>query len=493
MNRSVIALFFLVIIGFGIRFPFIARFADSFDAVDFALGVVDFNVLAMQPHFPGYPVLILGAYVIHLWTQDPVLSLSLLSAVSGALLPVPVYILASRIANVLTGWMVAWLVSLNPLLWLYSLQPMSDMPGILLVYVALAFLALTVYEERGRVQQWTMGTIAVIAFGLAMGVRLSYFPFAAAFLLLLFLLPRSWKGYAVFLVAGIFSVSVWLLPTAYHEGGMIPYLQMGLSFTQGHFSEWGGTVVDSDLAFHERVGQVVGQYLLMMGAVGRLKQDFEGASWLLGGLFFAGLLLVYRSVQQKVSLLFFALLFVPYLSWSILAQNADKPRHILILVPLVLLVAVWLCKRKIVLPFILLLSLVYGWNGWHWAERYRQTIPPTIQLVDYIQDHYDPDDVVIYTWEEQRILHYYAPSYYAERLKSPAYFRQMVLMHANREVKVLLTSQVLEGFGLYKEELLPHLKRVTSFQESQVLYPTYHDITLYEGLPSLLPYLKSRD
>ncbi len=493
MNRTVIALTFIVISGFMIRFPFIARFADSFDAVDFALGVVDFNVLAMQPHFPGYPMLILGAYVIHLWTQDPVLSLSLLSACSGALLPVPVYVIASRIANSLTGWIVAWLVALNPLLWLYSLQPMSDMPGILLVYVALGFLAITVYGEKGTVQQWTMGTIAVVAFGLAMGIRLSYFPFAAAFLLLLFLLPRSWKGYGVILMAGMFSVAAWLLPTAYHEGGLIPYFQMGLSFTQGHFSEWGGTVVDSELAFHERVGQVVGQYLLMMGAVGRLEQELEVGSWLLCAVFFLSLFLLYRQMNDKLSLLFFALLFVPYLAWSLLAQNADKPRHILILIPLVLLVTVWLCKKRIVLPFILLISLVYGWSGWNWATRYQQTIPPTIQLVDYIQAHYDPHDVVIYTWEEQRVIQYYAPTYYAERLKSPAYFRQMVLMHANRDVKVLLTSQVLEGFGLYKEELLPHLKPVASFKENLVLYPTYHDITLYEGQASLLPYLKSRE
>ena len=43
----------------------ISPFAASWDEVDFVLALDRFDLLAMQPHFPGYPYFVLGAMAVH--------------------------------------------------------------------------------------------------------------------------------------------------------------------------------------------------------------------------------------------------------------------------------------------------------------------------------------------------------------------------------------------------------------------------------------------
>ena len=60
-----------------ISFAYISPFARTYDEVDFALALHRYDLLAMQPHFPGYPYFILGGMVIHNWVADPIQALSI--------------------------------------------------------------------------------------------------------------------------------------------------------------------------------------------------------------------------------------------------------------------------------------------------------------------------------------------------------------------------------------------------------------------------------
>src|SRR6476659_1907211 len=47
-------------------------FASTWDQVDFALALDRYDLMAMQPHFPGYPYFILGGYLIHQFIETKV-------------------------------------------------------------------------------------------------------------------------------------------------------------------------------------------------------------------------------------------------------------------------------------------------------------------------------------------------------------------------------------------------------------------------------------
>jgi hypothetical protein len=60
-----------IIIVFVSQLHFINPYTSSWDQVDFALAVKRYDLMAMQPHFPGYPFFILGGKFIHLFMMDP--------------------------------------------------------------------------------------------------------------------------------------------------------------------------------------------------------------------------------------------------------------------------------------------------------------------------------------------------------------------------------------------------------------------------------------
>ncbi len=54
-------------------------YAATWDEVDFALALRRYDVLAMQPHFPGYPYFVLGGMAVHAFIANPAKALSILN------------------------------------------------------------------------------------------------------------------------------------------------------------------------------------------------------------------------------------------------------------------------------------------------------------------------------------------------------------------------------------------------------------------------------
>src|SRR6476661_2048936 len=52
-------------------------FASTWDQVDFALALDRYDLMAMQPHFPGYPYFIIGGYLIHQFVENKVAALTI--------------------------------------------------------------------------------------------------------------------------------------------------------------------------------------------------------------------------------------------------------------------------------------------------------------------------------------------------------------------------------------------------------------------------------
>ena len=70
---SIFSIMFL----FWTQFTHVNSFASTWDQVDFALALDRYDLMAMQPHFPGYPSFILGGYFIHQFVDNKVSSLTI--------------------------------------------------------------------------------------------------------------------------------------------------------------------------------------------------------------------------------------------------------------------------------------------------------------------------------------------------------------------------------------------------------------------------------
>lgn len=528
------------------RWIYLGKYAESWDAVDFALALERYDILAMQPHFPGYPLLILFAQVAKGLFRDPILSLSAVSAFFGCASALLFY-----------DWMKRWfggtllpmagmsLFAFNPLIWLTSVQPMSESMGLFGVLLTWWLCSLSIESKN----PWRITLAATVIYGLTLGVRLSYFPIGTAILLPFWLsIPKGTiretfyrtllRG---FIVLSTFTavILVWMLPIAIGEGGLASYWKLGEAFTEGHFNQWGGTIVTDPYVGQRLWAWVITQWI-EAGWFGIGKGDGDALPFVAGSILSFSVLSmipaiavsvwgwaagrVFRGLGRSVRLgrfgrlggigglpvgettrlraIFLWFCTVPYSLWLLVGQNADKPRHILPLLPiyLVLLIAGWSQWRSIykirfsvrVVSFVLIGLMLAGsfFRGLELIQRHAQTAPPVYRLVEYVSQNYPANDTLLFTWEEQRIFDYYQSSYRVERVLTLSYFIKSVLAERGTFKHLLITNAVLKGFGA---SAIPSslFTKVASFETDPLLDPVYHSVILYEATPQFWIWLRA--
>src|SRR3954471_10101709 len=72
----------------------INAYAATWDQVDYSLALERFDIMAMQPHFPGYPYFILGGLFIHRFIEDQTASLTVFNILFYFSAVFPIYMLA---------------------------------------------------------------------------------------------------------------------------------------------------------------------------------------------------------------------------------------------------------------------------------------------------------------------------------------------------------------------------------------------------------------
>ncbi len=454
-----------------LRLPFIAPHPQGWDSIDFALALARYDLLAMQPHFPGYPVFIWLGRLAQVWQPDPFLALAGVSAAAGALAIGAACLLGTAMGGRTTGLATAAWLALSPLAWLISGQAMSDSLGLL--GCILFLLAAWRYHRTGRT--WP-AALSGLALGLTLGVRLSYFPLGLT-LLVLVLRRRSWRGFGAALLGGLAGMVPWLLWLVAREGaGRL--LELGVRFTGGHLTDWGGAVGAPHAAaarghlFHWR-------NWLGLGLGGPAVHPLPGWGVLL--LLGVGLGLGWRRLDARFTLAWL----LPYLAWAYWGQNPDNPRHLVPILPVVMLYAAR-GLRELRMPLRwaagLLLSGALAAAALPLVRAQAAVPPPMVRLAHYLrQERTAP----VFVWEEERAIKYYSPGVTVFRLRRPAHFEQVLFALPHRPQRVLATSAFLNGLGEAGTEIRRHFRPVAQFQGDPLIYTTYHDITLYEAGPDL--------
>ena len=102
--------------------------------------------------------------------------------------------------------------------------------------------------------------------------------------------------------------------------------------------------------------------------------------------------------------------------------------------------------------------------------------PAVYQLHDYVSSLQEP--LLLFTWEETRVLQYLQADYDHQRIYTYGYFQ--ALAGANPERRVLLTDHVVQGFAQQGKSVKEHVKQVAEFKSDPLFDPAYGHIILYE-------------
>lgn len=496
--------------------------ARTWDEVDFALALHRYDLLAMQPHFPGYPYFILGASFIHSWVEDPVQALSVFNTLAALSSVIPMAMLARRFTGAGDkSLLFAAFVLTSPYLWLMAARPMSECAGIAVLWWYLWSIRAAMAHPRSLVRH----LLPMLMFGFLMGTRLSFFPFGLA------LLPlwmeqykqggKSCKRLMLSAAAFLSAELVWVVGLALSEGTISGFWKLSLAFVEGHFSEWGGGVTSSNMAFGPRILELLGSNLIEHALLGR--------SLIIGILL--GLLLAVTAAglwqrryrQRSLSdidgnyesparekqpaseielvnrsfYIWLAACILLYFLWALFGQNIEKPRHIVPIVGPVLFfiycaainTASSLRPAQPAKPFtrsfavpVVIYALLFALiavqvvNGANLLQRQAAEVPAVYRLHQYASALKEP--FVLYTWEETRVLQYLGAEYEHERIFTYEYFKATAAARADR--RVLLTDHVLQGFEQQGHPMREHVRQVAEFNSDPLFDPVYANITLYE-------------
>ena len=313
---------------------FLPQTLDDIDAVNFAMGVRDFDVAQHQPHPPGYPVFIalaklstaaLGAAGV---AAPDVRGLSILSALGGAALVLLLFAFFRALdGDVLRAFLATVLTMCAPLVWFNAARPLSDVSGLAAAFAALAALASAMGATAAagaRPRQWPPGSAALAgAFlaGVAVGFRSQMAMLTVPTLLVALLRLRAQR--IAMIAAALAGVAAWAGPLVWVSGGVDGYLralgsQAGEDFT-------GVVMLWTNPSPRAAVAAALDTFVR--------PWDSPILAGIVLSLAAAGALLL--AVSARRTLLLVLLTFAPYAVFHLLFQEFVTTRYALPLVPLV--------------------------------------------------------------------------------------------------------------------------------------------------------------
>ena len=204
------AILFLVAVALTSRLTLLSASLDEVDSANFYNALkYGYNIVWLRPQAPGYPIYVFIGWLTNSIVNDPLLSLTLVSALLGSLAVVPFYLLLREFAGSKIALVGSLLFLVNPMIWSFSEVALSDAPSMFFVLVA-AYLAYT-----GRRSDAAFLSACVVV-SLAIGVRqpsilvavILAFPVAYR---LLVVKERAWSLYLLGAVLFSITTLVWFL------------------------------------------------------------------------------------------------------------------------------------------------------------------------------------------------------------------------------------------------------------------------------------------
>src|SRR5207302_6709627 len=123
------------------RFLAVAKTFWDWDEALFCLGMRAYDVTSHHPHPPGFPVYIGAAKLVRLVVHDDFRSLQAINLIAGMLVFPAVFMLARELRfRFTTAAIAGTLCAFLPNVWFFGGTAFSDVPSIVLIVYAAAFL-----------------------------------------------------------------------------------------------------------------------------------------------------------------------------------------------------------------------------------------------------------------------------------------------------------------------------------------------------------------
>ncbi|MGZ8570346.1 MAG: hypothetical protein ACXWW0_13230 [Bacteroidia bacterium] len=357
------------------------------DSLRFALAIKEFDVVKLQPHFPGYPVFCWLAQVLFAITDSMAVSFSIIGTLSIFTIfysVVEIYSSLLKAFSRLSIYVLVTLLFFNPLMWILSTSYMPDCMGAALVCLIMMFIVKAIVKPEIKYI-----LLAQFFAGILFGTRLSYVPFIIIPCLYGFIyFPKR----GLQLLSGFAGIIIWLLPMIWLTG-FSELINAAQTHTEGHFNDWGGSYVTED--------NIPLRFVMLLRGI---WADGLGGYWSgrnMLTLFSSILILVVTvlsiviSKQSKTKLnqkilLIIASSAIAYTIWILLGQNIIyKARHVLPVLPFMVLFLVLAIEKLLSWKFktaILIIApmvLIYAYTGVFLAHQH--TKPTAIsQAKDHI-------------------------------------------------------------------------------------------------------------
>ena len=207
-------------------------YIEDIDSLRFALGIQDYSIINLQPHFPGYPIFIFFAKIVFFFSNSLGITFSVMGGISIFIIIHFTCKLARIELNSPAGLFCSSIIFFNPLLWILSNRYMPDTFGAAIMVAALYFLIL----HNDFNYKLMVGTFLI---GILAGTRLSYLP--ALIVPVAFAIYKS-KTRKNLLYSFILGNIIWLLPLVWVTGWNDLIIAASKQ-TIGHFTDFGGTSI----------------------------------------------------------------------------------------------------------------------------------------------------------------------------------------------------------------------------------------------------------
>lgn len=326
---------FLFISCLGTRILTSIDYLEDIDSMRFALSLFDYNISELRPHFPGYPIFCFFAKIIYSLIGSVQLTFSVIGGISTFIIIFYSNLIFEMIIKKRSLFLSA-LIFINPFLWNLGNRYMSDLLG-------LSFLIMSTYYLLSgfNLKQKEKLLFGILLIGFSTGIRISFLPF----LLPLFLYITYNSPKISFLNAtGVLTIGIliWLIPLSVTTG-LDNLISLSLRHISGHFFEWGGSVISSNSTYAFRLLKTFESiWADGMGGfwLGRNKVTIiVSLGWILSFIFNYKLKSILKEKSQLTLFLLSASIFF-YFIWIFLFQNVIyKPRHIIPILPFVLMIS----------------------------------------------------------------------------------------------------------------------------------------------------------
>lgn len=463
----------LIVFTFFIRFMYSVSFPSSWDQVDFVLALDRYDLLAMQPHFPGYPIFIFGGMLVHLFIENPSLALSVFNGIITVSAAVPIYLLARRYVDRVSSLAVTLVLQSSVYFMILVSQPMSEGAAIGVLWWFLWSLMIGFDNNKIRYQ-----LLPLLLFSILMGIRLSYLPLGIGLLFLWWFDYKRNKDsirLAGFILLAVLFQMIWVIALIMTEGSLDGFIKLSMAFVTGHFTSWGGTVVDTHEPFFTRLYELVINNIIYVGM-------FAKSSILLIGFVAISIIALLKNKTDeagnflKKHYVMLTLLLI-YFLWNLFAQNVEKPRHsypITLMLLFLWLVSIagkhtllkWACMGLAVMQLIIGIPIL---------KEQAAKNPAVYQMANHLAQQ--DEEIVVYTWEETRVFQYLDVPFEHKRFYTYDLFLQDKKYNKNK--KIYVTNHLIEGFKEQGIDVSENLAEVKTFKSNELFDPVYDEITLY--------------